>query len=100
MGGYIILRHALALRIHKPQIVLRGGITRFEGAVESFCGLGIILRHAMAIAVHHPQNELRGDIASFSQGEPLGIGGLIIPSFIGRRCLVKIGGHGATSCAD
>ena len=50
-----VLRHALAVGVHFPEIELREGGALLGGNAQPARRLGVVLRHAFAIVVQEPE---------------------------------------------
>ena len=58
MSRFVILRHAVAVKVHLAEVELGFGFTLLGGNAGPLQGLGVILGHATALSVHDTEVEL------------------------------------------
>ena len=58
-----VLRHALTVAVHEPEVELRGGVTLVGGEAVPAGGFRVVLRYATTVAVHAPEVVLGAGVA-------------------------------------
>ena len=70
IGEHVILRHAPAVGVHEPEVILGRGEPLFGGEPEPFHSFGIAFGHAPAVVIHETEVILGRGEPLFS-GEPV-----------------------------
>jgi hypothetical protein len=77
---HIILRHALAFRVHQPEAKLGGSIAMVGGEAKPFDGFGVVAQPIARAVMDQPDERLSADITLFGER----------PRKLQRRCLIAI----------
>ena len=89
-----ILRHAAAVLVHGPEVVLGKGVSLFGGLAVPPHRLNVVLRDAAAVGVHEPEIVLSHGMAPLGQRLELANRGGIVAAIVRFQTSFETGPRG------